>query len=71
MSGTELKPELTTHTFAYSLFAVVALAAWAVTGSFVSGEPESSTWATFHRCTPVVAPLVALIAIVLLCMDFL
>ena len=65
-----LAPELSSYTFGFSLFAVIALAAWATAGSF-GIDGDSDKWAMFHRCTPFVALVIAAIAITLLMLDYL
>ena len=62
-------PVLTGTTFGYTLFALMSLSTWATVGSMFSG-PNEHIWTLFHRVTPYVACTIALISIILLCMDF-
>jgi hypothetical protein len=61
--------ELTGATFGYTLFALMALSTWATVGS-VYNDQTDKIWTLFHRVTPYVACTIALISIILLCVDF-
>jgi hypothetical protein len=61
--------ELTVATFGYTLFALMSLSAWATIGS-VYNDKSDHIWPLFHRVTPYVACTIALISIILLCVDF-
>jgi hypothetical protein len=62
--------ELTVPTFGYTLFALMSLSAWATIGSHFSDHQSEAIWSLFHRVTPYVVCTIALIAILLLLIDF-
>lgn len=62
--------ELTASTFGYTLFALMTLSAWSTVGSVVKAQQNEQIWALFHRVTPYVVCTIALISIILLCVDF-
>jgi hypothetical protein len=60
---------LSTFTFGYSGFALFALAMWAMVGSYFR-MVEGPMWTWFHKLTFVLAPLLSIISIILMSIDY-